>query len=568
MLKSGTIEALYSNNRDSPLYNLPVVQILALKKIEGKNDKTVRFHATISDGKFYMKGIFSTQVSKDVEDLDVNWIIKITDFVILEKNSTCFIYVKSCEKIKNTDRIGTPKNISSEKDSFVEQENKEKKQAQGKENSGHNKPQEAKRIHTEPNNLAVNHELYNENKTFTPIAALNPFQNKWFIKGTVQKKSEMRDFKKKDGKFFTFELVDKSGSIKIVAFNEAAHLFFESITEESVVELSKATVKMTNRQFNTCTSDYEIHLEKVSYCNIVDEKPIEIKYEFTKMGEIPAKIDKGKCTIIGVVHETYPLSTVIAKQSQKELKKRDLILVDETGSVRLTLWGEQTDLDLEDSPVILVSDARISEYNNQATLSTSFQSSIKIDPEINEAFTVKGWYDENKTGIQIQRPQRQTEYAFLEEVQSFGTCIATVLFLREDNLFYNACADNCNKKVTLTDEGYHCERCNQTKETCNVRYLTTLHVSDFTQQVWLQVFDDFCTSFFGMPAEELKKMGEENSQQLQTFLKSLLYKEYVIKLKKTEEIYNGEMKIRWRGINIQKVDYNEECIRMMKLMDI
>ncbi|KRH94700.1 ingle-stranded DNA-binding replication protein A [Pseudoloma neurophilia] len=568
MLRAGTIETLYANNRDSPLYNLPILQLLSIKRIGGKNENQSRLHVTVSDGKFYMKGICSTQLSSEVEGYGVNSILKIADFIILEKSNASFIYIKACEKLRSAERIGTPKNITDEKDSFGDQElPKENVPADNFKDTRHPAQENvAKRPNT--GNPATNHELHNEDKTFTPIAALNPFQNKWFIKGTVQKKSDMRDFKKKDGKFFTFELLDKSGSIKLVAFNEAAHLFFEHVIDGTVLEVSKATVKMTNKQFNSTTSDYEIHLEKNSYCNSINEKPIEVQYNFTKIYEIPAQIDKAKCTTIGIVHEAYPVQTVIAKTSQKELKKRDVILIDETGQIRTTLWGDQTTLELEDHPVLLISDAKISEFNGQVTLSTSFSSTVKIDPEINESFSIKGWYDANKGSITVQRPVKKVEYQFLEEVQQYGTCIATLLFIKEDSLFYNACTDGCNKKVTLTDEGYHCERCNQTKETCDIRYLTTFHISDFTQQVWLQVFDDFCTSLFGMSADDLKKMGEENSQQLQAFLKSLLYKEYVFKVKRSEDVYKGEMKIRWRGISIQKINYDEECNRMMKLLKI
>lgn len=584
MLKTGTIEALYSNNRDSPLYTNPLAQIISLKKIEGRSDKTVRYHVTISDGKFYMKGILSSQVSKEISEIEVNTIIRMTEFVVLEKNNTCFVYVKKCEKIRKDDRIGSPKSISSERDNSLDVDTSKEK-FENQENLNINKPDALKRAYPQKNenenlnvkqsgnfskrvHLQQNDESKDENKSITPIAALNPFQTKWYIKGTVQKKTELKEMKKKDGKYFTLELVDKSGSIKIVAFSDAAQLFHNILSDGSVIEISKATVKMTNKKFNNCTSDYEIHLEKNSLVQLVDEKGIEISYKFIQISEMSQMLEKGKCDVIGVVHEVFPPVTVLSKQTQKELKKRDIFLTDTTGNIRLTLWGDNIDLELDDHPVMLISDVRVGEFNNTCTLNTTFGSSIKLDPEIEEAFTLRGWYDENKDNIKVEKIKKQ-DYQFLEEISSYGTVLVTLLHLREDNLFYNSCIEvNCSKKVNLTDEGYHCEKCNQTREDCNIRFLTTFHISDFTQQAWLQVFDDFCCNFFGMTAKELKKMGEENPTQLQTFLKSLLYKDYVIKVKRSEEVYNGEMKVKWRGFTVKKVDYVEECTRMMKLIGI
>lgn len=44
--------------------------------------------------------------------------------------------------------------------------------------------------------------------------------------------------------------------------------------------------------------------------------------------------------VIGVVKNCGDVTTIIGKQSQKEITKRDLQIVDQSGmSVSLTLWG-------------------------------------------------------------------------------------------------------------------------------------------------------------------------------------------------------------------------------------
>ena len=51
--------------------------------------------------------------------------------------------------------------------------------------------------------------------------------------------------------------------------------------------------------------------------------------------------------VIGVVKQAGELSTVVGRQSNKEVKKRDLQMVDENKVlVRITLWGNDVSTNL------------------------------------------------------------------------------------------------------------------------------------------------------------------------------------------------------------------------------
>lgn len=60
--------------------------------------------------------------------------------------------------------------------------------------------------------------------------------------------------------------------------------------------------------------------------------------------------------VIGVVRSAGDLTTVMGKQSNREIKKRDVQLVDKGGvQIRMTLWGGEVSLEELNLEAILLS---------------------------------------------------------------------------------------------------------------------------------------------------------------------------------------------------------------------
>lgn len=81
------------------------------------------------------------------------------------------------------------------------------------------------------------------------------------------------------------------------------------------------------------------------------------------------------------------LQELTARQTGRQLKKRDLTVVDESNAaISLTLWGTQAEqFDSSNAPTIAIKGARIGEYNGAKNISSISSTVLQIDPDIEEA---------------------------------------------------------------------------------------------------------------------------------------------------------------------------------------
>jgi replication factor A1 len=254
-------------------------------------------------------------------------------------------------------------------------------------------------------------------------------------------------------------------------------------------------------------NDYEMTFSNdtvIELCNDEDNLP-HITYNFVPFSELTNRNPNDFVDVIGVMKSSGEMTTIVTKATNRELKKRELQLVDNSNySVSCTLWGKQAEeFDANDNPVILLKGAKLGDYNGR-NLSVTSTTIMQINPDIAEAHKLRGWFDQGGCNSEIHdlskpsgsqgasgmggqtvsmRDNWKTLDALKDERMGMGdkadyfTCTSTILYARKENSMYMACpGENCNKKVIDQNDGtYRCEKCAKNFE--NFKWRMILSVS-------------------------------------------------------------------------------------------
>ena len=208
---------------------------------------------------------------------------------------------------------------------------------------------------------------------FTPIADIKADMNNINVSGRVLDISEIRTFEKKDGsagRVGNILLGDSTGKIRLTVWEEKTD-FLEEIEFDETVEVLNAYPRE-----NAFNQQIELSLGARGIIQ-KSEKKVDYREKFTDIGDI-------------VSGESYSVQGKISEIGElREFEKEDgtgnvvanLQLKDETGSIRLTLWGEQAyvieDLDIDSEIQIIDAYAKYG-LNEEMELSVGNRSRVII----------------------------------------------------------------------------------------------------------------------------------------------------------------------------------------------
>ncbi|CCD27078.1 replication factor A subunit protein RFA1 NDAI_0J01860 [Naumovozyma dairenensis CBS 421] len=429
-----------------------------------------------------------------------------------------------------------------------------------------------------------------KSKPIFAIEQLSPYQNIWTIKARVSYKGEIKKWhnQRGDGSLFNVNFLDTSGEIRATAFNENAEKFSEILQEGKVYYVSKARLQPAKPQFTNLTHPYELNLDRdtvIEECFDEDNVP-KTHFNFIKLDAIPNQENNTNVDVLGVIQTVNP-HFELTSRAGKRFDRRDISIVDESGfEISVGLWNQQAiDFNLPEGSVVAIKGVRVSDFGGKS-LSMGFNSTLVPNPEIPEAYSLKGWYDStgrngNFTSLKqeagsnnissanqekfisqrITITRAQAENLGKSEKGDYFSVKAAISFLKVDNFAYPACSnENCNKKVIEQPDGtWRCEKCETNNEAPQWRYMLTISVMDETNQLWLTLFNDQAEQLLDIDANKLIALKENDPEEFTKITQSIQMNQYDFRIRAREDSYNDQTRIRYTVANLHKLNYKGEA---------
>ncbi|CCK68989.1 replication factor A subunit protein RFA1 KNAG_0B05560 [Huiozyma naganishii CBS 8797] len=427
-----------------------------------------------------------------------------------------------------------------------------------------------------------------KSKPIFAIEQLSPYQNVWTIKARVSFKGEIKTWSNQrgEGKLFNVNFLDTSGEIRATAFNDMATKYYEILQEGKVYYVSKARLQPAKPQFSNLSHPYELSLDRES---VVEECQDDINvpkthFNFIKLDTVQNQEANSTVDVLGII-KTVNDAFTLTSRAGKTFDRRDIVLVDDSNSsINVGLWNTLAkEFNMPEGSVVAIKGVRVSDFGGKS-LTMGFTSNLIPNPEIPEAYALKGWYDSeghsaNFTALGQDNVPGASPNAgkFIAQRISIGKAIAdnlgksdagdyfsiraAISFLKVDNFAYPACSNkDCNKKaIQSTDGTWRCEKCNTDNEKPEWRYILTLSIMDETGQLWVVLFNEQAEQLLGVSATKLTDLKEKDPKEFSRLTQNLQMNQYDFRIRAREDNYNDQTRIRYSVSNIHQLNYKAEA---------
>lgn len=599
-LTKGAVLKLHEDQKE----DIPdlVLQVLSLKPVGVPNARAAtagpqRWRLMISDGTHFITAMLSTQLNHLIDEGSMQrmCIVKLPSYTINMVGDRRVVVLLTVEVIDSTctEKIGNPVACDAPDGGAA-------RPVTAKSEPEDTKPMVAasKPMVTSSNvKPSINSSNRPGGPSVIPIMGLSPYSNKWRIKARVVQKSEIKHWHnaRGEGKLFSVTFSDESGQIRATGFNDTVDQLYERLVVGDVFFVSRAKVSLAKKPFNTLPHDYEIMFEnqtEVDECVDAGDIPLIQLNKYMQLGQLSEVEKDHVCDIVAVLKDAGELGQIVTKQTQREMSKRDIVLVDQSAfSIRMTLWGKQAeDFNAPVESILAFQGVRVGDYQGR-NLSMVSSSIMAVNPEIPEAFDLRGWYDTEGATVAIQSHSgagsvgmgnqapitaeslksiaqvRQEELGQSEKGDYFNLR-ATVVFVKNETFSYPACpTERCNKKMVQDgDDEWKCDKCDKTYPAPDHRYLIQLTVNDHSGVMYLSGFNEVGQILLGTSANELIQLQHQEEDKFKKVISDATCRTWDFVCRAKQEVYNDTPRTKYSIIRLGEVNWKEAGLGLADLI--
>ncbi|KAL1952679.1 hypothetical protein VTO42DRAFT_4453 [Malbranchea cinnamomea] len=590
----GALSAIFDDTK--PKIPEPIVQCVHIRLLPNPSKTADRYRAVFSDISNYVQTMLATQTNHLVTSgvLRRGCFVRLRSYQANYVKGKCILIIldlEVLEELGECEKIGDPKPLE------LKAINDQKPVPTAISSNGfpgvkQQNPNVQPVYAPQPLTPAVS----SAHANIYPIEALSPYSNnKWTIKARCTHKSPIKTWHNRngEGKLFSVNLLDDSGEIRATAFKDQCDLLYNVFEEGSVYYISSpCRVQIAKKEFSNVNNDYELTFEKdtvVEKAEEQDDVP-QVRFNFTSISDLQS-VEKGTTIdVLGILKDIGGTTQISSKTTGKPYSKRDLTIVDNTGySVRLTVWGDMaTSFDVKLESVLAFKGVKVSDFGGKS-LSLLSSGSMTVDPDIEEAHRLKGWYDaqgrmgtfsshasDGNLGITTGQSdpfktisEIRDEQLGMSDKADFFSLKATVIYVKQGNLCYPSCLiEGCNKKVVeIGPDQWRCEKHEITHPKPEYRYVLSVNVSDHTGALWLSCFDEVGRLLLGMTADQWMELQENDPKAASEAVHNANCSTWNFRCKAKLDTFQEQQRIRYQVTSAAVVDYSAEASRLMTLID-
>lgn len=601
VITQGAIKSIFDPNGcefEQPI--LQCVQIRAMEAKAGEGNSIPRYRVVVSDIKNFIQTMVATGINDIVQSgkLKKGCIIKLLKFnpqMVKDKKILILMDLEILEEYGELDKIGMPEALEI-KDEKPQPSAISGSNFYGGKTEQVQQPQQTRQPPQQDQQKSLPHHQNRPSATHPhlyPIESLSPYAHKWTIRGRCTYKGEMKTWHnaRGEGKLFSINLLDDTGEIRCTAFNDAADKLFDVFQEGTVYYVTApCKVVPAKKQFSKLPFDYELNFERdteVEKAEDQDNAP-QIRYNFVKIASVETVEKDAIIDALGILKEVGDVTTITSKTTNKDFEKRELTIADDSQtSIRVTIWGNTAkSFEAPLESVLAFKGVKVSDFSGRS-LSLLSSGSMTIEPDIEDAHKLRGWYDGVGNTVQFSTHQglstgagnRKTdskliskvvkEEAYLQsETPTYFDLKASIVYVRPGTFAYPACqGPNCSKKVIEENpDEWWCEKCQKKWPKPNYRYILSANVADHTGMMWLSFFDEAGQTVMGMSANELVALKEADERKFSTAMQQATCKTYNFRVRGKMETFQDQPKPRYQVSSIHTLDYAKEALKLAELI--